>query len=290
MRRCVPGCARARDAARSHASLRSQDLLPASAMPSRPLQGVRLGMITQTSGAGVQPGVLAVLQAAAKHAEALGAEVVPISLPSFHFGLPAYYIIAPAEASSNLARYDGLRYGALQPRATLSSTMSGTRAEGFGAEVKRRILMGTYTLSAGYIDAYYTRAQRVRALVRSEMASALATCDALLSPVAPTTPFRLGEKLAESGGREADALAMFVGDQMTVNVNLAGLPALVLPGGFAAAPEDEAEGTGATAGGLPVGVQLIGRAFGERELLRLGHVMEVTRDAMGMPAGWPSPV
>jgi aspartyl-tRNA(Asn)/glutamyl-tRNA(Gln) amidotransferase subunit A len=250
-----------------------------------------VGLILETSGGDVQPGVLRVLLAAASALEALGATVTPVSLPSFALGLPAYYIIAPAEASSNLARYDGLRYGALEQRESLKATMEATRAAGFGEEVKRRILTGTYTLSAGYVDAYYNRAQRVRELVRSEMVGALSgACDLFLSPTTPSTAYRLGEKLGdggEDGGR--GALEMYLGDLMTVNVNLAGLPALSLPFGFAPPAEQDVPGA---AGGemLPVGVQLIGKPFGEAELLRVAHVLEVTSPALGGPPGYDSPV
>jgi len=206
---------------------------------------------------------------------------VEVQLPTFAAGLPAYYVLAPAEASSNLARYDGLRYGALEERGGLVSSMKATRSAGFGDEVKRRILTGTYVLSAGYTDAYYKRATAARAAVGREMAAALAGCDVLISPVAPTTAYRLGEKLGGKGGD--DALGMFLGDLMTVNVNLAGLPALSLPSGFA----PPAEGGEAT---LPVGVQLIGRRFGELELLRIAHALEVTRPAQEAPPGFASPV
>ena len=258
----------------------SQALLPPSALSSKPLAGVRIGLIAQTAGEGVQPGVLSALLAQAAHAESLGAEVVTVQLPTFGAGLPAYYVLAPAEASSNLARFDGLRYGALEERGGLVSSMKATRSAGFGDEVKRRILTGTYVLSAGYTDAYYKRTA-ARAAVAREMASALAGCALLLSPVAPTTAYRLGEKLGGKGGE--DALGMFLGDLMTVNVNLAGLPALSLPAGFAP-PAEGGEGR------LPVGVQLIGRRFGELEMLRVAHVLEVTRPALDGPPGFASPV
>lgn len=251
-------------------------LPPAEALPSAPLRGLRVGLISQTAGEGVQPAVLAVLRGAAGALEALGARVLPITLPSYDAGLPAYYVIAPAEASSNLARYDGLRYGALQERPSLRGSMEATRAAGFGDEVKRRILMGTYVLSAGYVDAYYGRAERVRAAVAGEMTRALATeCDLLLSPVAPSAAYARGAKAG-------DALSMYLGDLMTVNVNLAGLPALSLPAGFAP-PEEGGDAR------LPVGVQLIGRRFGEAELLRVAHVLEVTRPRLDGPPGFPGP-
>jgi len=201
-------------------------LAPPERLPSAPLAGLRVGLVRQTAGPGVQTGVLAALRAQAAALAALGANVEEADLPSFSAGLPAYYVIAPAEASSNLARYDGLRYGALTPRAGLRATMEATRAAGFGAEVKRRILTGTYVLSAGYTDAYYSRAEAVRGRVAAEMEAALTEFDALLSPTAPSTAFARGE-------RRDDPLSMYAGDMMTVNVNLAGLPALSLPAGFA---------------------------------------------------------
>ena len=205
------------------------------------------------------------------------------------------------------------RYGALVNKETLSATMAATRGTGFGPEVKRRILTGTYTLSAGcvrvspmmcilplltlrstsssrYIDAYYTYAQRVRAVIRAEMLASLSTCHALLCPVAPTTAFRLRDKLLESAAAStaaapaSGALDMFLGDLMTVNVNLAGLPALSLPCGLAPAPE-----AGATTPSLPVGIQFIGRPFGEKQLLHIAHAVEVTRPRIGSPPGFASP-
>ncbi|EFJ52345.1 hypothetical protein VOLCADRAFT_86683 [Volvox carteri f. nagariensis] len=188
-----------------------------------------------------------------------------VSLPTFGLGLPAYYVLALSEASSNLSRYDGVRYGARTAGASdLPSLFCGSRGEGLGPEVKRRILMGTYALSAGYYDAYYKRAQQVRTLVQREMAATLASFDALLTPTAPSPAYRLGEK-------SSDPLAMYKGDLMTVNVNLAGLPAVVLPAGFVSA------GAGGECGvQLPIGMQLIGRAFDEVGLLQLAHVYEQT--------------
>jgi aspartyl-tRNA(Asn)/glutamyl-tRNA(Gln) amidotransferase subunit A len=253
-------------------------LLPAAQLASRPLAGVRLGLVRETASAGCQPAVAAALASFAAHAQSLGAEIVDVSLPSFALGLPAYYVIAPAEASSNLARYDGLRFGPQEARPTVSATMAATRGALFGDEVKRRILMGTYALSAGYYDAYYARAQRVRTLIRAEFAAALATCDALLTPAAPTAAYALGAKTA-------DPLAMYAGDLTTVNVNLAGLPAIALPWGLAPPPEGAAD----AAASLPVGVQLIGRDFGERELLRIAHAAEVTAPPLGAPPGFAGP-
>ncbi|XP_043701364.1 glutamyl-tRNA(Gln) amidotransferase subunit A, chloroplastic/mitochondrial [Telopea speciosissima] len=226
---------------------------------SKPLKGLRVGVIRETLGEGVDMGVISLIQAAASHLEELGSTVTEVSLPSFSLGLPAYYILASSEASSNLSRYDGVRYGKQIAAKELTSLYGDSRANGFGAEVKMRILMGTYALSAGYYDAYYKRAQQVRTLVQKSFKAALDANDILISPAAPSTAYKIGEK-------KNDPLAMYAGDIMTVNVNLAGLPALVLPCGFV-------EGGSA---GLPVGLQMIGGAFDEGRLLKVGHIFEQT--------------
>ncbi|PIA57444.1 hypothetical protein AQUCO_00600283v1 [Aquilegia coerulea] len=192
-------------------------------------------------------------------AAAVSARQCMVSLPSFSLGLPAYYILASSESSSNLSRYDGVRYGNQVAAEELSSLYGASRANGLGSEVKMRILMGTYALSAGYYDAYYKRAQQVRTLVKKDFKEALDENDILISPAAPSAAYKLGEK-------KNDPLAMYAGDIMTVNVNLAGLPALVLPCGFV--------DSGATA--LPIGLQIIGAAFDEGKLLRVGHIFEQT--------------
>jgi aspartyl-tRNA(Asn)/glutamyl-tRNA(Gln) amidotransferase subunit A len=184
----------------------------------------------------------------------LGCEVREISLPNSPHAIATYYIVATAEASSNLARYDGVRYGHRAKASQLLEMYERTRAEGFGAEVKRRIMLGTYALSAGYYDAYYLRAQKVRALIRRDFDSAFAGVDAVISPTSPTTAFKLGEKMD-------DPLAMYLNDVYTVPANLAGLPAISVPCGF-----DSRK--------LPVGLQLIGRPFDEETLLRLAHAAE----------------
>ncbi|KAG2501198.1 hypothetical protein HYH03_001012 [Edaphochlamys debaryana] len=240
-------------------------LLPASALASRPLAGKRIGLVAETLGEGVAGPINDTVRAAARHLEALGATVEEVHLPTFGLGLPAYYVLALSEASSNLSRYDGVRYGARAPGAAdMGSLYTVSRGEGLGGEVKRRILMGAYALSAGYYDAYYKRAQQVRTLIQREMEGALGSFDALLTPTAPSPAYRLGEK-------SADPLAMYKGDLMTVNVNLAGLPAVVLPAGFMAAPEG---GPGAPQ--LPIGIQLVGRPFAEGPLLALAHAFEQT--------------
>ncbi|KAI3434564.1 hypothetical protein D9Q98_002637 [Chlorella vulgaris] len=235
-------------------------LLPLDNLSSKPLAFKRLALIQEACGEGVDAGVTAALAGAVRHLQELGAEVEQVSLPSFAAGLPAYYVIALSEASSNLSRYDGVRFGQRGAANELKNMYASSRHSGLGSEVARRILMGTYALSAGYYDAYYKRAQQVRTLVRREMNMALGRFDALLCPAAPTTAYRVGEKLC-------DPLSMYKGDLMTVNLNLAGLPAVCLPCGF----------SGQAAGNaLPVGMQLIGRAFGEADLLKLAHIYEQT--------------
>uniref|UniRef100_A0A7S3XCW8 Glutamyl-tRNA(Gln) amidotransferase subunit A, chloroplastic/mitochondrial n=1 Tax=Picocystis salinarum TaxID=88271 RepID=A0A7S3XCW8_9CHLO len=235
---------------------------------SRPLAGKRFGIIKETTGEGVDLEVLGVFTRAVQHLQVLGAEVEEISLSTFDAGLPAYYVLAPSEASSNLSRYDGVRYGP-RPDAVndLSDLYTKTRQEGFGAEVKRRILMGTYALSSGYYDAYYKRAQQIRQLIYQELNSSLSKFDALLCPTAPTAAYKIGEKTD-------DPLSMYIGDIMTVNVNLAGVPALSLPCGFTSGDSC-----------LPVGLQIIGRMFSEADLLSIGHVFEQTASfANGTPS------
>jgi aspartyl-tRNA(Asn)/glutamyl-tRNA(Gln) amidotransferase subunit A len=188
-----------------------------------------------------------------------GAEIVEISLPHTKYALPAYYVIAPAEASSNLARYDGVRYGrraAIEARDTITDLYEKTRAEGFGPEVRRRVMIGAYVLSAGYYDAYYLRAQKVRTLIKRDFDLAFeAGVDAILTPTAPSAAFGIGEM---SG---ADPIAMYLNDVFTVTLNLAGLPGVSVPGGM-------------SAGGLPLGLQLIGKPWGEAEMLNIASVIE----------------
>ncbi|XP_074276048.1 glutamyl-tRNA(Gln) amidotransferase subunit A, chloroplastic/mitochondrial [Silene latifolia] len=223
---------------------------------SKPLQGVRVGVIRETLEDGVDGTVVSSIREAASHLENLGCSVTELSLPSFSHGLPAYYVLASSESSSNLSRYDGVRYGTQVAGEELASLYGDSRAKGFGAEVKRRILMGTYALSAGYYDAYYKRAQQVRTLVKKSFKAALDENDILISPSAPSAAYKIGEK-------KNNPLAMYAGDIMTVNVNLAGLPALVLPCGFCPS-------------GLPIGLQMIGPAYDEEKLLRIGHIFEQT--------------
>ena len=197
-----------------------------------------------------------------------GAEVVDISLPHTRYALPAYYIIAPAEASSNLARYDGVRYGLrdLPEGANLQEMYAATRAAGFGAEVKRRILIGTYVLSAGFYDAYYTQAQKVRALIARDFAEAWNSCDVILAPTAPTAAFGLGEK-------SADPLAMYLNDVFAVPASLAGLPAMSVPAGL-------------NREGLPLGLQIIGKPFDEQGVLNAGLAIEQRAGFAARPSKW----
>jgi aspartyl-tRNA(Asn)/glutamyl-tRNA(Gln) amidotransferase subunit A len=195
-----------------------------------------------------------------------GCEIVEVSLPHTKYALPAYYIIAPAEASSNLARYDGMRYGLRVEGANLTETYEKTRAEGFGAEVKRRILIGTYVLSAGYYDAYYLKALKVRRRIADDFDQAWQKVDALLTPTAPSAAFQLGDK-------SDDPVAMYLNDIFTVTVNLAGLPGMSVPAGV-------------DAKGLPLGLQLIGKALDEGTLFSLGSALEKAADFKAKPAKW----
>ncbi|XP_073124300.1 glutamyl-tRNA(Gln) amidotransferase subunit A, chloroplastic/mitochondrial isoform X2 [Henckelia pumila] len=228
-------------------------------LESKPLRGLKVGVISETLGDGVDSEVISSIRNAVLHLEELGCIVTEVSLPSFSIGLPAYYILASSESSSNLSRYDGVRYGNQVFGEELNSLYGDSRAKGFGSEVKMRILMGTYALSVGYYDAYYKRAQQVRTLIRDGFKEALDKNDILITPAAPSVAYKIGEK-------KNDPLAMYAGDIMTVNVNLAGLPALVVPCGFV-------EGGSA---GLPVGIQMIGAAFDEEKLLSVGHIFEQT--------------
>ncbi|MDR3387999.1 MAG: Asp-tRNA(Asn)/Glu-tRNA(Gln) amidotransferase subunit GatA [Rudaea sp.] len=228
-----------------------------AALPA-PLKGMRIGVAREYFGAGVEDGVGTATLAALRELEKLGATLVDISLPNAALAIPAYYVIASAEASSNLARYDGVRYGhRCADPVSLEDMYNRTRAEGFGSEVKRRILAGTYALSAGYYDAYYLRAQRARRVIAGDFADSFKKVDLIAGPTAPTTAFRLGEK-------SADPLAMYAADVNTVAVNLAGLPAISLPAEFS--------------NDLPVGLQLIAPAFAEARLLNAGYQLQQATD------------
>ncbi len=221
----------------------------------RPKGKIRIGLIKETFGEGLDPLVNQSVTKAMEVLQELGAEIQIVSCPRFRYGLPTYYIIAPSEASANLARYDGVKYGFRVPKSeNLLDMYAKTRAEGFGSEVKRRIMIGTYTLSAGYYDAYYLKAQKVRTLIKEDFDKAFAQVDVLACPTSPTTAFKAGEKTD-------DPLSMYLSDLMTIPVNLAGLPALNLPCGF-----DQK--------GLPIGMQLISNVLQESLLLEVAYVYE----------------
>ena len=222
------------------------------------IEGLRLGVPAEYFMDGMDPEVEQAVRAAIATLEKLGARTEPVSLPHTEYGLAAYYVIAPAEASSNLARYDGVKYGLRASGARdLIAMYSKTRAAGFGAEVKRRVMLGTYVLSAGYYDAYYGQAQKVRTLVRRDFDEAFARVDLIVAPTTPGVAFKMGEK--------ADPLQMYLNDIFTIPVNLAGLPGVSIPGGF-------------TRAGLPIGLQLIAPAFDEATLLRAAHAYQTATD------------
>ena len=222
----------------------------------RGVDGMRIGIITEVEGAeGIQPGVRTRIDEAYARLEKLGASVQEVSLPSFEYGISAYYLVAPAEASANLARFDGVRYGLRVAADDIVSMMSKTRDAGFGAEVKRRVMLGTYALSAGYYDAYYGKAQKVRTLIMQDLQRAYEKVDLIACPTAPTTAFRLGEKTD-------DPLAMYLNDVFTVPYPLAGNAAMSLPCGTS--PDD----------GLPVGLQLASKALDEKTMFRAAYAFE----------------
>ena len=211
---------------------------------------------------GIEPGVREVFERMIELCESLGAEVDEAHLPHAGHGISAYYVLAPAEASANLARYDGVRYGKRVPAGDLDAMYEATRSAGFGAEVKRRIMLGTYALSSGFYDAYYGRAQRVRTRIAEDFAAAYESFDLLITPTSPTVAFGLGE-------RAADPLAMYMSDYCTVPMSLAGIPAISIPAGLAR-PGDGAAGLPE----LPVGLQIAGPAFSESLILDAAHAIE----------------
>jgi aspartyl-tRNA(Asn)/glutamyl-tRNA(Gln) amidotransferase subunit A len=230
------------------------------------LKGLKVGIPKEYRVDGMSPEIEALWEQGVAWFKAAGATIKPVSLPHTHAALPAYYIVAPAEASSNLARYDGVRYGLRVNGADIIDMYERTRAEGFGPEVRRRILIGTYVLSAGYYDAYYLKAQKVRSLIKRDFDDAFESVDVILTPTTPSPAFALGEK-------SANPLEMYLNDIFTVTVNMAGLPGLSVPAGFSAQ-------------GLPLGLQIIGKPFDEETVLRAGQVIE---DAVGpcrAPAPW----
>jgi len=231
------------------------------------IKGIRIGLPKEYFSNGLSSEVEKIIQAAIKEYEKMGATIQEISLPHTHLSAPAYYVIAPAECSSNLARYDGVRYGyRCKDPKDLLELYTRSRSEGFGSEVKRRIMIGTYALSAGYYDAYYLQAQKVRRLIRDDFVNAFKNVDVILSPTAPTPAFKFGEKTT-------DPISMYLSDIYTIAVNLAGLPGISLPAGFV--------------NQRPVGMQLIGHLFGEAKLLNIAHWYQKATDwHKQMPEGF----
>lgn len=230
---------------------------------AKPLQGLKIGLPKEFFAEGLDAGVGAVIETAIAEYKKLGAEIVEISLPNTGLSIPVYYVLAPAEASSNLSRYDGVRYGHRATEYTdLMDMYCKSRAEGFGAEVKRRILIGTYVLSAGYYDAYYLKAQQIRRLIAQDFEAAFKQCDVIMGPAAPSTAFKAGEKVD-------DPVAMYLQDIYTISTNLAGLPGMSVPAGFS---------TGSDGKALPVGLQIIGNYFDEARMLNVAHQYQQVTD------------
>jgi aspartyl-tRNA(Asn)/glutamyl-tRNA(Gln) amidotransferase subunit A len=227
-------------------------------MLGQEIKGLKIGVPREFFGAGLDPEVAAAVQEALQTLAGLGAEIVELSLPHSEYAVAAYYIVAVAEASSNLARYDGVKYGFRAEGQNLPEMYAQTRTQGFGAEVRRRIMLGTYTLSAGYYEAYYKKASQVRTLIRRDFEAALAQCQVIATPVSPTPAFRLGEKVD-------DPLTMYLSDIFTISANLAGIPGISVPCGFSSR-------------GLPIGLQLMGPGFGEADLLKAAYAFEQATD------------
>jgi aspartyl-tRNA(Asn)/glutamyl-tRNA(Gln) amidotransferase subunit A len=223
---------------------------------AQPVRGLKIGVAREYLGEGLDGEVRKAIEEAIQKLAELGCEVVPVSLPHTEYAIPTYYIVATAEASANLARFDGVRYGyRAQSAHTLSDMYRRSRDEGFGPEVKRRIMLGTYALSAGYYDAYYLKAQKVRTLLTRDFEQAFKKVDAIVTPTSPTAAFKLGEKAN-------DPLAMYLADIYTVTADLAGIPGISVP-------------CGKTRENLPIGMQILGKHFDEATLLRIAHAYEV---------------
>ena len=234
----------------------------------RSVKGLRIGIPREYRLDGMNADIDQLWSRGAEWLTGAGASVVDVSLPTTRFALPAYYIVAPAEASSNLARYDGVRYGLRAPASDIVSLYEKTRAEGFGPEVRRRLMIGAYVLSAGYYDAYYVRAQKIRTLIRRDFERVFADgVDAILTPATPSAAFGIGEK------GSADPVEMYLNDIFTVTVNMAGLPGLVAPAGL-------------SSDGRPLGLQLIGRPFDEETLFALGETIEQSAGRIRLPEAW----
>ena len=230
------------------------------------IRGLKIGVPNEYRVDGMPAGIEKLWQQGIDWLKDAGAEIVDISLPHTKYALPTYYIVAPAECSSNLARYDGVKFGLRVDGDSLDDMYKKTRAAGFGDEVKRRILIGTYVLSAGYYDAYYLKAQRVRTLIANDFKAAYEKCDVILTPTAPSAAFNLGEKVS-------DPLSMYLNDVFTVPASLAGLPGISVPAGL-------------NSQGLPLGLQLLGQAFGEEQLLKVADVLETAAGFKAKPAKW----
>jgi aspartyl-tRNA(Asn)/glutamyl-tRNA(Gln) amidotransferase subunit A len=228
----------------------------------QPLANLRIGVVKEYDVAGIDPQVKSSVDAAIAQYKSLGAQIVNVSLPHTEYGIAAYYIIAPCEASSNLARYDGVHFGhrTKEPVNDIIELFSKSRSEGFGDEVQRRIMIGTYALSSGYYDAYYNRALKVRALIKRDFDQAFENCDAIICPTSPTPAFKVGEKTG-------DPLQMYMSDVFTVTANIAAIPAISIPCGFTAGEKP-----------LPIGLQLLGPAFSEEKLLRIARMYEKSTD------------
>jgi aspartyl-tRNA(Asn)/glutamyl-tRNA(Gln) amidotransferase subunit A len=269
---CGPLTRTVRDAALLHGLLVGPDACDSTSLEAEPielptrtdLKGLRFGVPAElgSQAEGVESGVGEVFDRTLGVIEELGGDLVEVGLPHAPHGIAAYYVIAPAEASSNLARYDGVRYGLRVGNGTLLDLYQRTRGQGFGTEVKRRIMLGTFALSAGYYEAYYGRAQRVRTKIADDFRAAFELCDFVVTPTSPTVAFKIGE-------RAADPLAMYLSDYCTVPMSLAGIPAISIPAGLA----KPADG-GGPSGGLPVGFQIAGPAFSENGLLDAAHALE----------------
>ncbi len=234
---------------------------------TKPLAGLRVGLPKEFFAAGASADVIKAVEGAVAEYRKLGGEIVDVSLPNMALSVPVYYVLAPAEASSNLSRFDGVRYGyRTSDYGNLAEMYEKTRAEGFGAEVKRRILIGAYVLSHGYYDAYYIRAQKLRRLIAQDFVEAFKTCDVIMGPTSPSTAFKIGEK-------SGDPVQMYLSDIYTIAVNLAGLPGMSIPCGF-------------DSGGLPVGLQIIGNYFSEARMLNVAHQYQLATDwHVKMPPG-----
>jgi len=277
---CGPLTRDVTDAALLLAALQGRDPMDSTSVgieggivaPSREdLRGLRFGVPAELARDAIEPGVREVFEATLARIEALGGEIEEIGLPSAEHGISAYYVIAPAEASSNLARYDGVRYGMRAPvDGDLTEMYEATRAEGFGAEVKRRVMLGTYALSSGYYDAYYGQAQKVRTRIAADFTTAFGAVDFVVTPTSPSVAFGLGEKTA-------DPWAMYLNDFFTVPMSLAGIPAISVPAGLAAPPGGGPE--------LPVGFQIAAPAFAEQKLLEAAFALETEIGFEARPRG-----